>query len=225
MMTCGGDGNVGVDGFGTGAAASITTIQTALRTLTLDPYTYHHSERIAIYALALGEHLQLDDDDLAALRCGSYFHDVGKTEIPDAVLEKPGLLTAAEFDQVKQHPVIGDRLCGSFGAIVKTRAIVRHHHERLDGSGYPDGLAGDQIPLLAQIVTIADIYDALTTDRPYRGAVSPERAFQELRREAARGWRDPNLVEQFITVARTRLRAQRSSRRRRPRAAAATASA
>jgi len=168
-----------------------------------DPYTDGHCHRLAAYATALGVELDLDDSDLAALHRGGYFHDLGKIGIPDALLQKAGALTPVEAEQMRQHTIIGDRLCGQLRSLAKVRPIVRHHHERLDGSGYPDGLHGDQIPLLAQIIGIADVYDALTTDRVYRRPIAPERAFDELRAEAARGWRSPELVEHFIELGRS----------------------
>jgi putative two-component system response regulator len=111
------------------------------------------------------------------------------------VLLKPGRLTPEEFQIIQQHPIIGDRLCGNLRALHRVRPIVRHHHERLDGSGYPDRLRGDAIPLLAQIVSLVDVYDALTSRRPYKAAWSADRALEELRAEARRGWRRADLVE------------------------------
>ena len=165
-----------------------------------DPYTEGHCERLAHYAIAVGHALSLAADDLAALYRGGYLHDVGKIGIPDAVLLKPAKLTHAEFDLMKQHTVIGERLCGNLRSLRPVRSIVRHHHERLDGTGYPDGLRGEEVPLLAQIVSIADVYDAITTTRPYRAAASPERAYAELRREVADGGRRRDLVETFIAL-------------------------
>jgi cyclic di-GMP phosphodiesterase len=140
-------------------------------------------------------------DHLEALGMGGYFHDIGKIGIPDALLLKPGRLTAAEFEIVKQHTVIGDRLCGELRSLRHVRQIVRHHHERLDGSGYPDGLVGDAIPLVAQIVGIADVYDAMTTNRPYRRARTTADAFEELQADASRGLLRSDLVETFISLA------------------------
>lgn len=160
--------------------------------------TQGHCQRLARYASALGRRLGLDDDDVSALERGGFLHDVGKVGISDAVLLKPGRLTPEEYDLIKQHTVIGDRLCGELRSLQKVRAIVRHHHERLDGSGYPDGLHGDAIPLLAQIMGIADVFDALTTERPYKSALPFAQAAEELRREAARGWRSVDLVETFL---------------------------
>jgi putative two-component system response regulator len=165
-----------------------------------DPYTDGHCERLSKFAVALGASLGLSKDELSALDRGGYLHDIGKIGIPDAVLLKPTKLTAQEFELIKQHTIIGDRLCGELRSLRLVRTIVRHHHETLDGSGYPDGLSGEQVPLLAQIVGIVDLYDAVTTSRPYREALPPEHAYAELRSECARGRRDPRLVEAFISL-------------------------
>jgi putative two-component system response regulator len=167
-----------------------------------DAYTQGHCERLAIYATALGAQLGLRGEDLAALHRGGFLHDVGKVGIPDAVLLKEGPLAPAEYEVMKRHTVIGNTLCGEFRSLRAVRPIVRHHHERLDGSGYPDGLQGDGIPLLAQIMGVVDVYDALTTARPYRSARLPETAYEELTREAQKGWRRHTLVAEFITLAR-----------------------
>ena len=119
-----------------------------------------------------------------------------------AVLLKPGHLTAAEYDLLKQHTLIGDRLCGELRSLKRVRPIVRHHHERFDGSGYPDRLRGAEIPLLAQIIGSVDVFDAITMARPYKPAQSAERANEALAEEAARGWRRADLVETFITLSR-----------------------
>ncbi len=168
-----------------------------------DAYTDGHCQRLAGYATALGAALNLNEDQQAALYRGGYLHDVGKIGIPDSVLLKTGRLSAAEYEQIKQHPVIGDRLCGGMRSLRQVRSIVRHHHERLDGSGYPDQLKGDAIPLLAQIMSIVDVYDALTTERPYKRAMTPAEAFEELMAEAQRGWRRQDLVDTFIAVVRS----------------------
>jgi putative two-component system response regulator len=165
-----------------------------------DPHTEGHCDRLARYAVEFGERLQLPDEDLQALARGGYFHDIGKIGIPDAILLKRGPLTPAQRKIMDEHPAIGDRLCGNLRALQHVRAIVRHHHERLDGSGYPDGLSGDAIPLLAQIISIIDVYDAITTNRPHRRARSPRAAFKELRDEVKRGWRRADLVEAFIAL-------------------------
>lgn len=169
-----------------------------------DPYTDGHCQRLAAYAWALGEALRLDARDLAALDRGAALHDVGKVGVPDAVLLKTGPLTPEEVAIMKQHTVIGDRLCRPLRALQRVRPIVRHHHERLDGSGYPDGLQGDAIPLLAQIIGIVDVFDAITTARPYKPAGTLEDAARELRFEVGRGWRRADLVETFLGIANAR---------------------
>jgi putative two-component system response regulator len=167
-----------------------------------DEYTDGHCERLARYSVALGKHLGLSAEHLSALDRGGYLHDVGKIGIPDSLLLKPAALTPAEFELMKQHTVIGDRLCGELRSLRLVREIVRQHHERLDGSGYPDGLQGNQVSRLAQIVSIADLYDAVTTARPYRPQLPAEHAYNELRDEARRGLRAADLVEAFIELAR-----------------------
>lgn len=185
----------------------LDSAEAVLRSLALmievrDAYTEGHCQRLAGYATELGTLLGLPEEDLQALGRGGYFHDIGKIALPDSILLKASALTPAEFEQVKQHPVIGDRLCGDLRALHRVRSIVRHHHERLDGSGYPDGLRGEEIPLLAQIIGIVDVYDAMTTNRPYRAARSSEEALSELEREVRRGWRRGDLVEVFVAARR-----------------------
>lgn len=181
-------------------SAESVIVSLALTIEARDTYTDGHCHRLAEYAVALGCELGLGEDDLAALKRGGFLHDVGKVGVPDSVLLKPAPLTAAEYELVKQHTVIGDRLCGELRSLKSVRPIVRHHHERLDGSGYPDRLCGRAIPLLAQIMGIVDVFDAATTTRPYKAAKSREGACAELAREAALGWRDVDLVDRFITL-------------------------
>lgn len=168
-----------------------------------DACTDGHCQRLARYATALGLHLGLDDEDLAALYRGGFLHDVGKVGVPDAVLLKRGQLNAAEFTQMKRHTIIGDRLCRGLRSLQHVRPIIRSHHERLDGSGYPDRLAGADIPLLAQIISIVDVFDALTNVRPYKPAFSADEAYAELRHETQKGWRRKDLVEEFVQIDRT----------------------
>jgi putative two-component system response regulator len=163
-----------------------------------DTTTGGHCQRLARYASALGRALGLDEHDVAALERGGFLHDIGKVGVPDRVLMKPGPLTPDEFEVMQRHTVIGDRFCGELRSLRHVRAIVRHHHERLDGSGYPDGLRDDEIPLSAQIMGIVDVFDALTTDRPYRAALPFARAAEELHDEVARGWRCGDLVATFL---------------------------
>jgi putative two-component system response regulator len=168
-----------------------------------DATTEGHCQRLARYAVMLGSELKLADSELAALERGGFLHDIGKVGIPDAVLMKPSRLTPDEFAIMQQHTVIGDRLCGELRSLKRVRPIVRHHHERLDGSGYPDRLRGDQISLVAQIMSVVDVFDALTTLRPYKRSLSAERAYEELFAEAARGWRNPDLVDVFVRLGRS----------------------
>jgi len=186
-------------------SAESVIMSLALTVEARDPYTEGHCQRLAAYATALGEALHLSDEELAALYRGGYLHDVGKIGIPDAVLRKPTKLTPAEFELMKQHTVIGERLCGNLRSLGPVRSIVRHHHERLDGGGYPDGLRGDEVPLLAQIVGIVDVYDAVTTTRPYRAAGPSERGYAELRDDVALGARRGDLVEAFIELGQAGL--------------------
>src|SRR5262249_47699582 len=126
-----------------------------------DPYTDGHCERLAEYATALGRQLSLETADIAALYRGAFLHDIGKIAIPDRVLLKKGRLTKKEYALMKRHPAIGDELCATVRSLERVRPIVRHHHERIDGRGYPDGLGGDEIPLLAQVISVVDVFDAL----------------------------------------------------------------
>jgi putative two-component system response regulator len=181
-------------------SAEAVILSLALTIEARDAYTDGHCQRLARYATALGEALRLGDEDLATLYRGGFLHDLGKIAIPDALLQKPARLTDAEFDLMKSHTVIGERLCGKLRSLGPVRSVVRHHHERLDGTGYPDGLRGDAVPLLAQIVGIADVYDSITTTRPYRAAASPLWAYEELRIDVAEGVRRRDLVEAFIEL-------------------------
>lgn len=186
----------------------LESAQSIIRSLALtiearDPTTAGHCQRLAWYATTLGAALELSDDDLALLRDGSFLHDIGKVAVPDAILLKPGRLTPSECERIRQHPVVGDALCGELQSLAPVRSIVRSHHERLDGTGYPDGLEGDRIPLLAQIVGLVDTFDALTSVRPYKPALSADDAYDELRQECRRGWRRRDLTEEFIALGRS----------------------
>jgi putative two-component system response regulator len=163
-----------------------------------DPYTLDHCQRLARYATEFGRRLGLPGEDLRTLAIGGLLHDLGKIAVPDAVLTKPGPLTPDERAVMQRHPIVGDKLCAPLSSLEAVRPIVRHHHELSDGSGYPDHLAGDDIPLLAEIMGIVDVFDALTTDRPYRRALSVANACAILQRDAARGRRRHRLVESFV---------------------------
>lgn len=183
----------------------LDSAEAVLRSLALmvearDSYTQDHCQRLAHYATNVGRVLNLSDDDLLTLARGGYFHDIGKIALPDSILLKRGRLTPEEYLRVKEHPVVGDRLCGDLRVLHRVRPIVRHHHERLDGSGYPDGLSGDAVPLLAQIISIVDLFDAMTTTRPYREALPAETAIEQLRKEVTKGWRRQDLVDAFVAT-------------------------
>lgn len=182
-------------------SAESVIVSLALTVEARDAYTEGHCDRLSSYAVGLGKAIGLSSDELWALRKGGLLHDVGKVGIPDAILLKQGRLTADEYEIVKAHTVIGERLCGGLRSLAPVRPIIRQHHERLDGRGYPDGLKGSEVSLLAQITGVVDAFDAMTTDRPYRAALALDRAFEELRSDAARGAMDATLVEQFIRIA------------------------
>jgi putative two-component system response regulator len=165
-----------------------------------DPSTNGHCQRLAHYATRLGRSLNLDESDLAALERGGFLHDIGKIALPDSVLLKDGSLDPEESRVMRKHPIVGDSLCVGLRSLNKVRPIVRHHHERLDGTGYPDGLRNAEVPLLAQIIGVVDVFDALTTERPYRAARPAEEAFQVLTDESSKGWRDRVLVDAFVNL-------------------------
>ncbi len=162
-----------------------------------DPYTEGHCDRLSRFSVGLGERLGLSVDECKALRCGGVIHDIGKVAVPERVLLKPRPLDVHEREMMEAHPVIGERICAPLKCFEHVLPIIRWHHERQDGSGYPDHLKGDQIPLTARVLQTVDIYDALTTDRPYRKALPMERAFEILRDEVRRGWWDGTLVNEF----------------------------
>jgi putative two-component system response regulator len=165
-----------------------------------DPKKVGHSERLSEYALQLGESLDLTDEDLETLRVACLLHDIGKIAVPDAILTKPGPLTPGERLVMNQHPVVGEGICAPLKSLRRVLPIIRHHHERMDGSGYPDGLRGYRIPLKARILQIADIFDALVNDRPYRDALPPDDALGILIGEARCGWLDAPLVRRFCEI-------------------------
>ena len=183
------------------AAASIVILGATIEAR--NPHTSGHCQRLAKYAADLGRRIGLDTDDLVALQHGGYLHDLGKIAVPDSVLFKEGPLSATEFALIKSHPIVGEQICAPLRSLERVRPIIRSHHETLDGSGYPDGLRGSQVPLLAQIMGIVDVYDALTTGRPYRAELSAAAALEILWGEVSDGKRDANLVREFARVIKT----------------------
>jgi putative two-component system response regulator len=165
-----------------------------------DPYTEGHCERLSKYSVSVGEKLGLPEDLRVALRRGGLLHDIGKLAVPESILLKPGPLTPEERKIMEQHTIAGERICAPLRSFRQVLPIIRSHHEKQDGSGYPDGLKGEQVPLTARILQVTDVYDALTTDRPYRKALSQERAFETIREEVERGWWDVAVVNVFENV-------------------------
>jgi putative two-component system response regulator len=159
-----------------------------------DPYTEGHCDRLSRYTVSLGETLGLSGEQLVALRRGGIVHDIGKVAVPEFVLLKPGPLDAAERKIMEQHTIAGERICAPLKTFRNVLPIIRSHHEKQDGSGYPDHLKGREIPLTARILQTVDIYDSLTTDRPYRKALSPGTAIELMWEETRRGWWDRELV-------------------------------
>lgn len=168
-----------------------------------DPYTKGHCDRLAAYSSALGRQLGLPNEECVALRRGGIVHDIGKIAVPEHILLKKGPLTDEEWVVMRQHPIVGERICAPLKSFRLVRPIIRHHHEKINGTGYPDGLKGDQIPLTARILQVTDIYDALATERCYRRALPHDVVMNTMREEARRGWWDMDLVNEFETCVLT----------------------
>jgi len=167
-----------------------------------DRETGDHCARLAELGVRLGKRLGLNRDQLIALRRGGYLHDVGKIGIPDSVLLKPGKLDPDEWELIKQHSVIGWEICKPLHSLAPVLPLIRHHHERFDGSGYPDGLAGEDIPLLARVFQVVDVFDALTNDRSYRRGEEIEDALEIIIEETRKGYWDPAIVDEFVAMIR-----------------------
>ena len=165
-----------------------------------DTYTAGHCVRLASFAVELGERLGLSAEELAALRLGGYLHDLGKIAVPDGVLLKPGPLSHEEWRFMREHPVAGDRLARPMRTLGLVLPVIRHHHERTDGRGYPDRLVGDEIPLLARITAVVDVYDALRTRRPYKPALDETESLRVLSDSARSGQLDSDLVRLFAEL-------------------------
>ena len=165
-----------------------------------DTYTQGHTERVSQFAVILAHKLNLPEDEQNALYKGGILHDIGKIAIPDAILNKPGRLTPEEFTTIRTHPDRGEKICKPLNSMKAALSIIRYHHEKLDGSGYPDGLKGDQVPVVARIMAIVDVYDALTTNRSYRAALAPEVAVSIMEEESRKGWWDPDILDEFRSL-------------------------
>jgi HD-GYP domain-containing protein (c-di-GMP phosphodiesterase class II) len=168
-----------------------------------DSYTGGHCRRVAEYALLLAEELELSAAECRDLHLGALLHDVGKIAIADSLLRKPGRLTDAEFKEMQTHPLKGVAILQAFPDLAPFLPIVRSHHERWDGKGYPDGLAGDEIPFLARVVAVADSFDAMTSVRPYRAGMDAPRALEEISRGAGTQF-DPECATAFVRLAALR---------------------
>src|SRR6202166_4729667 len=182
------------------ANAETVLFSLALSIEAKDPYTGGHCDRLSNYSMRLAERLRLPEDLRVALRRGALIHDIGKLAVPEHILLKPGPLTAEERIIMQQHSITGERICSPLRSFRQVLPIIRHHHEKWDGSGYPDGLKGEQIPLTARILQVTDVYDALTTDRPYRKALPKEEALAIMREEMKRGWWDRSILDEFEAV-------------------------
>ena len=165
-----------------------------------DPYTGDHCTRLAQYATDLGRYMGLDHESLVALKRGGFLHDLGKVSIPDKILRKDASLSADEWNIMREHPVIGEKICQPLRSLRNVLPIIRCHHEHWNGSGYPDGLVGKQIPLLARVLQVVDIYDALITSRPYKPALSPDDAKRTMEEETKGGLWDPEIVQGFFDM-------------------------
>jgi len=190
--------------------AETVLVSLALGVEARDPYTVGHCDRLSRSAAELGRRLGLAEPDVTALRRAGILHDIGKIGVPDAILKKPAGLAPDEWEVMRQHPAMGEQICLPLRSLRRVLPIIRHHHEHWNGGGYPDGLAGDAIPLLARVLQVADAYDALTTDRPYKPALAHAEARSILRHEADHGWWDSDLVDAFLLMSEDDLAVSRA---------------
>ena len=170
-----------------------------------DSYTEGHCNRLSYYGAKLAEHIGLSEDDVKAVRRGGILHDIGKIAIDERILRKQGPLTPEEFDHVKQHPIIGENICKPLKSLNNVLPIIRSHQERWNGSGYPDGLSKENIPMTARVIMTVDLYDALTTDRPYRKALPENQAFGIMFDETEKGLWDPNMMNEFVHMLKNNM--------------------
>jgi putative nucleotidyltransferase with HDIG domain len=178
----------------------VDALQSLVTTLEAkDRYTHKHSERVTDLATRIARQMSCTEEEVESIRFAGLLHDIGKIGIHDTVLQKSDTLTDDEYSLVKTHPIVGENIIKPLGLLRMETAIVRNHHERWDGAGYPDGLAGVEIPRLARILAVADAYDAMTSDRPYRAAKTPEEAIQELKRGTGSQF-DRGVVESFLEM-------------------------
>ncbi len=183
----------------------LENVEVVLFTLALgvearDPYTEGHCDRLSRYASDLGRHLKLDDESVTSLKRGGVLHDLGKISIPDEILKKGTNLTPEEREIMQQHPIIGENICKPLKSLRRVLPIIRSHHEHWNGSGYPDGLRAHDIPLLARILQVVDVYDALRTERPYKPALGHDESRRTMEEEARAGLWDRELVREFFTM-------------------------
>ena len=176
---------------------TVTTLSQAVDAR--DPYTAGHSERVAAISLKIAEKMEFDEKRLQKLEISALFHDIGKIGVPDNILLKPGKLDEMEFQKIKEHPEIGVNILKKIDFLKDSLPTIRHHHERYEGNGYPDGISGTDIPIESRIISVADTYDAMTSDRPYRKGLSYETAISEIIRFKGLQF-DPDVVEAFLAV-------------------------
>ncbi len=183
----------------------VETIQTIQYTVEAkDLYTRGHSNRVSEYSILIGEKLGLSDDDISRLRIGGLFHDVGKIGIPDSILQKSGKLTDDEYSEIKQHPIIGAKILSNSSIFKEIIPIVKYHHERFDGKGYPEGLKGENIPYLARITAVADAYDAMTSRRVYRDSLPVDKVITEIEKNKGTQF-DPEIAEVFLNILKNKI--------------------
>jgi putative two-component system response regulator len=164
--------------------------------------THGHCERLANYSARLGSEVGLAENQITALRRAGVVHDVGKVAVPDSILLRPRGLSPEEWTLMREHPVVGERICAPLKSFRLVLPVIRHHHEKCDGSGYPDGLRREAIPITARVLQVVDVYDALTTERPYKKALSSSDAIHMMKEEVAKGWWDAEIFGQFERLVR-----------------------